>query len=358
MPRDLTGVLDSVLAGILVLDARGHVELANAAACRILQQGPDGVRGRAVEELLGPDHSLAALARSVFATGRSAVENGCQVERRGEDDLSVDVAASPLLEEDRLDGVVVFLRDATLQRSLERVIQERESLASLGRIAAGVAHEVKNPLGGIRGAAELLASRAADAKTVDAAELIVREVDRIASLVDDLMVFAQGGSLRLAPVNLHRVLDGVLELTTMDPQSAGVELERLYDPSIPEALLDADRLTQVFLNLARNALQAMQPGGGTLSIRTRMSLDHRMATGQGRPVPTVAIGFEDTGPGMPAEVLSEATTPFFTTRPGGTGLGLAVAEYWTSQHGGTLELESPEGQGARIHVILPLRRDP
>ncbi len=357
MPRDLTGVLDSVLAGILVLDARGHVELANAAACRILQQGPDGVRGRAVEELLGPDHSLAALARSVFATGRSAVENGCQVERRGEDDLSVDVAASPLLEEDRLDGVVVFLRDATLQRSLERVIQERESLASLGRIAAGVAHEVKNPLGGIRGAAELLASRAADAKTVDAAELIVREVDRIASLVDDLMLFAQGGSLRLAPVNLHRVLDGVLELTTMDPQSAGVELERLYDPSIPEALLDADRLTQVFLNLVRNALQAMDGPTRVLRVRTRMRLDGRLTAPEADHVPSVAVEVTDSGSGIPEDMIEKLGTPFFTTRPSGTGLGVAVSRHWVARHGGVLRIESRAGEGTTVSVELPLRME-
>ncbi len=358
MTRDLTGVLDSVLAGILVLDARGHVELANAAACRILQQGPDLVTGRPVETLLGTDHSVALLARSVFATGRSAAENGCRVERRGEGDLSVDIAASPLLGEDgKLDGVVLFLRDATLQRSLERVVQERESLASLGRIAAGVAHEVKNPLGGIRGAAELLAARAADAKTVDAAELIVREVDRIATLVDDLMVFAQGGSLRLAPVNLHRVLDGVLELTAMDPLCAGVELERLYDPSIPETMLDADRLTQVFLNLARNALQAMQGTTRVLRVTTRMRLDRRLATPEGDNTPSVVVEVADTGTGMPEDVIEQLGTPFFTTRPGGTGLGVAVSRHWVARHGGVLRVESRPGEGTTVQVELPLRQE-
>ncbi len=355
MARDLTGVLDSVLAGILVLDAEGAVELANAAACRILQQGPDVVAGRPVETLLGAEHSVAVLARSVIATGRSAAENDCLVERRGADELHVDVAASPLLDEGRLDGVVLFLRDATLQRSLEKVIHERESLASLGRIAAGVAHEVKNPLGGIRGAAELLAARAADAKTIDAAELIVREVDRITTLVDDLMVFAQGGPLRVAPVNLHRVLDGVLDLLAMDPLGAGVELERRYDPSIPDALFDADRLTQVFLNLARNALQAMEGPKRLLRMTTRMRLDRRLATPEGDNLPSVVVELADSGSGVPEDIIEQLGTPFFTTRPNGTGLGIAVSRHWVARHGGTLRIESRPGEGTSVQVELPLR---
>lgn len=358
MARDLTGVLDSVLAGIVVLDGEARVELANAAACRILELGPEAAAGRPVEKLLGPDHSLASLARSVLATGGSAVENACAVERRGEGALSVDVAAAPLFDASgALDGVVVFLRDGTLQRSLERVVSERENLEALGRMAAGVAHEVKNPLGGIRGAAELLAARAADTKTVDAAELIVREVDRITNLVDDLMVFTQGASLRLAPVNIHRVLDGVLDLLAMDPLSRGVDLERLYDPSIPEARLDADRLTQVFLNLTRNAVQAMEgrPSKRLLRVGTRMRIDRRLATPEGEHLPSLVIEVTDNGSGIPEDVIGKLGTPFFTTRPSGTGLGLAVARHWVARHGGALRVESELGEGTRVQVELPLR---
>jgi two-component system nitrogen regulation sensor histidine kinase GlnL len=354
--RDLSGVLDSVLAGIVVLDAGGRVEFANAAACRIVQQGPDAACGRAVENLLGPEHPVATLARAVLASGRSTAENDCRVERRSEGDLSVDVAASPLFDDaGSLDGAVLFLRDSTLQRSLERVVSERQSLRTLGGIAAGVAHEVKNPLGGIRGAAELLAARAADAKTVDAAELIVREVDRIATLVDDLMVFTEGGALRLAPVNIHRVLDDVLELLAMDPLCRGVEIERLYDPSIPEAELDADRLTQVFLNLARNALQAMEGPRRVLTITTRMRLDRRLATPEGDRTPSLLVELADTGSGIPEDIAERLGTPFFTTRASGTGLGLSVARHWIARHGGVLRIESRPDEGARVRVELPLR---
>ena len=358
MTRDLTGILDAVLAGILVIDAEGCLETCNAAACRMLEVSADSTRGRPVQSLLGPDHALSTLAHGALTRGQSVTANECAVERRFDDDLTVDVSASPLFDAaGDIDGAVVFLRDGTLQRDLQRRVLEREHLAAFESIAAGVAHEVKNPLGGIRGAAEILGARAADTKTTDAADLIVREVDRIAALLDDLMVFTQGDDLQLAPVNIHQLIESVLELLAHDPVQRGVELNREFDPSIPEVLIDADRMTQVFLNLARNALQAMD-GSGTLTIRTRMRLDRRLTSRSGQQYPTLRIEFRDTGPGIPAELLDRLATPFFTTRVGGTGLGLAVARHWVVRHEGVLQIESPPDSGARVRVELPLRTSP
>jgi two-component system nitrogen regulation sensor histidine kinase GlnL len=358
MARDLRDVLDAILAGVVVIDAEGTVEQLNSAACRILEKSAHAAMGAPVERLLGPTHALARLGRKVLETGIATSENSQQIERRFNEDLRVDVVASPLFDETgALDGAVLLLRDRSAQRRLEQFEAERERLAFFGRIAAGMAHEVKNPLGGIRGAGELLAMRAEDGKTRETADLIVKESTRIASLVDDFMVFARGDRLRLEPSNLHRILDQVIDLTAHDPLSRHCSVERAYDPSIPELRADADRLTQVFLNLARNAFQAMQGGGGHLTITTRMTLDHRVFTGSGRLVPTVGAWIQDTGPGMEEEELRQATIPFYTTRSGGTGLGLSVAEYWISQHGGTLHIESAPGEGTTVRVTLPLRRD-
>jgi two-component system nitrogen regulation sensor histidine kinase GlnL len=310
-----------------------------------------------IEQMLGPDHAASKIVQTVLGTGRSCIESERMFHRRFAEDVFVDVAASPLLEEDRTTaGVVLALRDRTIQRNLAERVSERERLAAFGRIAAGIAHEVKNPLGGIRGAAELLSARAADTRTRETADLIVREVDRIAALVDDLMVFTDGEVLRTAPVNIHRVLDDVLELLSMDPLAAGVELERSFDPSIPDLLGNGDRLMQVFLNLARNALQALE-GKGRLRFVTRMSLDHRLSDESGEALPTISVSVEDDGPGIPAELMDKVTTPLFTTRLGGTGLGLAVARHWVAQHGGVMRIESGPKQGTRVRVTLPLRRE-
>ena len=357
MARSLGDVLEALLAGTVVVNRSGAVEELNSVACRLLEHSREAVLGRPVEALVGPDHALAKLARKVLASGIAISELGQQIERRGGDHARVDVAASPLFDEGaQPDGVLLVLRDRSMERRLEQLESERERFEAFGRIAAGLAHEIKNPLGGIRGAGELLAARASDAKTRETAELVVNEAARITRLVDDLGVFARGDELRQANVNVHRVLDDVLALVSHEPLAAGVRVVRAFDPSIPELLADADRLTQAFLNLARNALQAMGPAGGTLTVTTRMTLDHRIALEEGKPLPTLAVWIEDTGRGMDAEELRQATTPFYTTRAGGTGLGLALAEYWVARHLGSLHLESEKGAGTRVRIALPVRR--
>jgi two-component system nitrogen regulation sensor histidine kinase GlnL len=351
-------VLEALRAGAVVIDRRGRVEELNSVASRLLEHSREAVLGRPVEALIEPGHALARIAREVLASGVAISELEQEIERRGGERSVVDLTASPLFAEAGAspDGVLVLLRDRSADRRLEQLEAERERFEAFGRIAAGLAHEIKNPLGGIRGAGELLAARAADAKTREIADLVVRESARITRLVDELGVFSRGDELRLAPTNVHQVLDGVLALLGHDPLAGASQVVRAYDPSIPELLADADRLTQVFLNLARNGLQAMADGGGSLTVTTRMTLDHRIAIEQGRRLPTLAVWFEDSGRGMDPEELRRATTPFFTTRSGGTGLGLALAEYWLARHHGSLHLESAKGVGTRARVTLPLRR--
>jgi two-component system nitrogen regulation sensor histidine kinase GlnL len=357
MPTDLSNVLEAIQAGVVVLDAEGVVGDLNTAASRMLELSDTTAAGQPLHGVLGATHPVVTLVDGVLRSASSAQTSDVTIERRRNPDLLLDAAVSPLYDgHGDPSGAVLVLRDRSFQKRLQELEAERERYDSFGRIAAGLAHEVKNPLGGIRGAAELLAHRARDDKTRETSQLIVREVGRIAALVDDFMVFARGDVLDLQPTNIHEVLDGVLAVLQQDPVAAGTEIERRFDPSLPEILADGNRLTQVFLNLTLNACQAMEKEGGRMVLSTRMTLDHRITTPEGRRVPTLAVWLEDTGPGMPEDVLREATTPFYTTRVGGTGLGLAVAEYWVSQHGGALRLESKVGQGTRALVTLPLRR--
>lgn len=340
-----------------MVDDEGAVRQLNAEACRILGTSSEAVFGRPVERVPGGE-AFAKGVRAVLAEGASLVENEVVLPRRFAPDLVVDVAVSPVTDDDgRTRGSVVLLRDRTLGTALRAVESERAQSAALGRMAAGIAHEVKNPLAGIRGAAELLGRRAAGERDRETAALIVREVDRIAALLDDFMIFARGDVLRLAPVNLHRVLDDVLDVLATDPLGSRARLVRSYDPSIPELLADGDRLVQVFLNLARNALEAMERPGGTLTITTRLRLDHRIDLG-GERVASVAVEVSDTGPGIPDDAREQVMTPFFTTKATGTGLGLPLARHFVALHGGSLQIESREGQGTTVRVSLPLRRAP
>ena len=193
-----------------------------------------------------------------------------------------------------------------------------------------------------------------DERSQKAASLIVREVDRISRLVDELMVFARGDRLEPRSVNIHRLLDTLVELVQLERGHEGIRIVRRYDPSLPEFEADEARLQQVFLNLVRNAMQAMEGKPGRVTISTGMTLEHRLVGRNGRAQPTVRIRVQDEGPGIPEEILGRLSTPFFTTKTKGTGLGLSVARHWVRRHGGRLRIESVVGEGTRIDVDLPL----
>ena len=355
MGRDLETVLDALLDGVVLLSADGAVQLLNVEACRILELGDDAAAGLRIGQMLGSDHPIAVLAERVIETGRPGVRDDVCIQRKYESEIRVDVSISPIFEDREISGGVIVLRDRTIFHSLSEMVSQQDRLTSYGHIAAGIAHEVKNPLGGIRGAAELLSRRVENERQRSAAELIVREVDRITALVEELMVFAKGESLKLERVNVHRILDGALDLVSLDPESNDLKVARAYDPSIPELLGDADRLAQVFLNLARNAMQAMEQSGGTITVKTRMKLDHRLASRSGRGgVATLEVIIQDEGPGIDAEILDQLETPFFTTKVKGTGLGLAVARPRGAGHRGTGDRDSRPGEGARGRGDLPL----
>jgi two-component system nitrogen regulation sensor histidine kinase GlnL len=362
--RDLGHVIDALISGVVVIDAGGTVREMNTEACRILETSAESARRQPVEATLGP--LLAKLVRGVLASSRGVVENEIRIERRfSAAPLVAEIAISPFHEPSgHADGVVVEIRDRSIHSELRDAAFERERMHSFGRIAAGIAHEVKNPLGGIRGAAEIVAKRSEDPRFVERAQLVIRETDRIASLLDDFMVLGREESLRPRDVNLHRVLDDVIDLNDLDPLSEGIRIERLYDPSIPELYADHDRLAQVFHNLVRNALQAMAGAtgdhpesrqGDRLEIRTRVDFDHPLSRGDGPRVASVSIEIIDSGPGIADDLFDRITDPFFTTRETGTGLGLSIAQHWVSAHGGRLVLENAPTGGTCARVTLPLR---
>lgn len=352
----LTDVLDAVLDGVVVLSPIGEVTWLNQEACQILETSLEAGLGQPLDSLMGPNSHFSALIAGVQQTGRPIVDDEVPLQRLFGPIRVVAVSISPLTvgRGARPAGAVMVLRDRTAFADLQDEAAQRDRLASYGQIAAGIAHEVKNPLGGIRGAAELLERKVEDTQGQKSAQLIVREVDRITSLVDELMVFARGESLDRARVNLHRLLDEVIELLEAEPLAQNIQFKRVYDPSIPKILADANRLKQVFLNLAQNAIQAMEENGGALTLTTGMALENRLMSESGQPHPTVIICFEDEGPGISPAIQHQLSTPFFTTKANGTGLGLAVSRHWISRHGGLLRIDASHETGGRVRVKLPL----
>ncbi len=356
MKHDLQGIFDALLEGVIVLDVTGRIDLLNSEAARLLDSQNEIRAGERLAETLGSDHPICEIVDRVRRSGRATIHDEVDFPRRLAAPIPVDVAVS-ILGEDGLaaPGIAIALRDRSTARSLREEVSEGERQESYGHIAAGIAHEVKNPLGGIRGAAELIGMDATDERGRKISRLIVDEVDRISKLVDELMVFTGRDRLDLESVNIHRPLDSLLDLLELERGYEKIEIKRLYDPSLPELEADAARLQQVFLNLARNAMQAMEQAGGTLILSTRMTLDHRIVSPEGTPLPTIEISFEDNGPGIPVDLHHRLSTPFFTTKRKGTGLGLSVARHWIRRHGGRLRIRSAPGEGTRVDVHLPIR---
>ena len=357
----LAAMLDSLRIGIVAVDAKGRVELQNAEASRILGVSADATRGRSLAEVLSAQHPAAALLMQVIQTRDDVSSNACAVPQRiGGDPLTVDLAASPIGSDDTGDedpGAVLTLHDRTIGRELEDLVEQRARSELYAQLAAGIAHEIRNPLGGIRGAAELLEGRLEDRSLKRYSTLIRDETDRIRGLLDDLAELTRGGDLHPRPVNLHRLLDEMLALQTQSEGWREIDVRREYDPSIPELELDPNRMTQVFLTLARNAAQALE-GRGRLVVRTRVESIYHVASEEGEPVRWVRIEIEDDGPGIPEEDLPHVFTPFFTRRDRGTGLGLPIAQHWVVRHGGRIQVAPAHAGGTRVRVLLPIRSRP
>ncbi len=350
----LDAILDSVAVGIIAIHGDDTIELQNAEASRILGTSSEFSVGRTLAESLGAEHPVTLLVSEALRAERPVSSHACAIRPRlSSSSPVVDLAASPI-GLGAAEGAVVTLRDRTIGRELEALVDQRSRSELFAHLAAGIAHELGNPLSGIRGAAELLLGKLGDDDLRRFPELIRDETDRMRRLLVDLAELTRGGELSLRPTNVHRVLDNLIELHSHSESWREIEVRREYDPSIPELEIDSDRMAQAFLNLMRNAVQAMD-GKGTLTLRTRVETNYQLSPGQ-RPVHMMRLDVEDTGPGIPAEHLPHIFTPFFTQTSGGTGLGLPIAQHWTVRHDGHIQVSSEPGHGARVRILLPLRR--
>ena len=230
-----------------------------------------------------------------------------------------------------------------------------ERLATLGELAASLAHEIKNPLAGIGGAVQVMGEELPDDHPRKAImREVLAQVYRLDRTVRDLLALARPSRPEVAPCDVHQVLDRTLILLAENPEAKEVRVVRAYQPGIPALGADSKQLGQVFLNLILNAVQAM-PEGGQITIRTALrdadGADGEAHRGKGR---ILEIAVSDTGPGIPPEAIEDIFTPFVSTKRRGTGLGLSVSRRIVEEHGGWITAESPSGEGATFRVCLPL----
>ncbi|MDE2180660.1 MAG: PAS domain S-box protein [candidate division NC10 bacterium] len=348
-------LLGSLQDGIIMVEPDGHIRSINQAAEELTGLSAQMVHGRPFEQIFPNDRSLRELVRKTMESGRTHADFDARLTRQ--DGSQVVVSAVSSLISDGVGqarGTVLALRDQTGIRELEERLQRSDRLAALGTVAAGVAHEIRNPLAGLRGAAQLLEGEPDFPPALrEYTSVIVKEVDRLGAIVEQLLSFATPRGPVLRSCNLHEILDSLFFLERAPLGAANVTVQRQYDPQLPDILADPSEIRQLFLNLIRNGVEAM-PGGGDLIVRTRYERSAKRCGGRSVAVTEIV----DQGSGFDPEIERRLFTPFFTTKEKGTGLGLAICLRIVEDHGGAMEATSSPGRGSRFQVWLPLAKQP
>ena len=340
LPASLArAAIDSIADGLVLIGADGGVVHLNPAAEELFGRS----RERAVEL---PVRALPGGAQLAVISERARLSQESQsadFPSPQDSGVTISVEASPLFDGPTIAGTVVVLR---VPRGGERAL-------NFEALAAGLAHEIKNPLAGLQGSAELLA-REAEGSAREYAQVIAREARRVDGLVRELLDLARPAALQTAPVDVHQVLGDVRVLARGFPGADQVAFVEKYDPSLPPVHGDDEKLTQVMLNLIRNALDAVADRPTPTVILETGVASLRLRTASGRTHPLARISVQDNGPGIPDAMLARLFTPFSTSKPHGTGLGLAISRRIVEAHGGRIEVRNRSGGGAEANVYLPL----
>ncbi len=348
-------ILDALPHPVLKIGADGMVSFVNAVAEQFFAAGASVMIGRPPSELVSFGSPLVALIDQVRATGASVTEYGVGIGGPRMGEREVDIQVAPLVEEP--GAVVAMLQERTIAHKMDRQLTSRGAARSVMGMAAVLAHEIKNPLSGIRGSAQLLEMGVSPGDR-HLTRLITDEVDRICKLVDRMEVFSDQRPLEAEPVNIHEVLDHVRRLAATGV-ARNIKVTEEYDPSLPPVPGSRDQLVQVFLNLVKNAAEAVDPVDGEIVISTAYRPGVRLSVpGSSERVSLpLEVCVRDNGPGVPEDLMPHLFDPFVTTKATGTGLGLALVAKIVGDHGGVIECDS-QPRRTVFRVLLPIKRTP
>jgi two-component system, NtrC family, nitrogen regulation sensor histidine kinase GlnL len=344
-------ILGALPDPVIVIDRRGRIRFVNPAAEQFLGSGTAALRGSALADLVAPHSPLLSLVDSVRRIGNSISEHDVLLD--GPRLVSRLVTIQGALTGEGADMLVLALHERSLPEKLDRQLIHRNAARSITAMAAMLGHEVKNPLSGIRGAAQLL-EQDADAAGRELTRLICAEVDRIVALVDRMESFSDYRLIEREPVNIHEVL-GRVRKAAQSGFARHVRLVEEYDPSLPPVHGNRDLLVQAFLNLIKNAAEALPGSTGEIVLTTAYRLGLRLAGpgGEGRRHLPLMVSVTDNGSGIPEDLRPYLFDPFVTSKRNGTGLGLALVAKVIGDHGGVIEFDSQPGRTV-FRVFLPV----
>lgn len=331
-------LVEKMPIGLIAVDNNGRIALSNNTAGAILLISPAQISGKGAKEVLPP-----ALWKIVSDTKsqKGIIESEIECILSDGKAVPLEVSATELKDENgNFLGYIILFKDLSEVRSLRREVARSQRLASLGSLAAGVAHEIRNPLSSIKGFAVYFKERQEKEEEQRIAEIMIQEVDRLNRVVSQLVELARPVSVSIKPVSLCTVIENSLKLLERDAADKKIEIKTIFTPEELKIGIDGDRINQVLLNLYLNAIESMEKGG---RLTVELSKDEKGAI----------IKVSDTGSGIGEKDLPHVFDPYFTTKTTGTGLGLAIVHNIIEAHDGKITVESSPGEGTTFTLFLP-----
>jgi two-component system nitrogen regulation sensor histidine kinase GlnL len=348
----LEQVLDSLPDALLLVYPDGSLQHLNPTAEKLAGISLAQANGRPFSELFPGAENLYLRLNTTLTTGRSFTIREDELVNRAGETLVVEIRIEPVHDlKGSIIGASLLIRDLSAFKKMEEELRHADRLAIMGTIASGLAHEIKNPLGGIKGAAQMLIREVGRDDLKEYFQIITKEADRVNQLISELLAFSIPKSIRLQSININKLLDEVLNLEKQAENNHRIRYTRHFDPSLPKVRGDENQLKQAFLNLIKNARESITQKG-TIQCTTRMVTDYQLKTEKGRTARMVEIDIADTGCGMDEKALTNLFAPFYTTKKGGSGLGLAISHRIINEHQGFIQVESILKKGSTFRIFL------